>query len=237
MTYPVVLLPGTLCDEHVWDRVINNLDPKLEVIAKPLGMHKCWDQELADLVNDLPKEFVLVGFSLGGIAALALLQRYPERVKQMVLVASTALADPKSSQAHRRQLLKQATKDRELTRIGEIQISDRDRTNLGEEGVHFALQMAKRIPLEQFACQTELACTRKDTCDVLAKSNIPVHLVFGSEDLACGEDKQQLMLDSCRLAKSYEVEGAGHWLPLSHPGHVANIISLAAGHVTKKLTD
>ncbi|WP_413478774.1 alpha/beta fold hydrolase [Vibrio hibernica] len=225
MALPIVLLPGTLCDEHVWDKVIAELGSAQPVITKPLGAHSNWDDELANLVADLPKEFILVGFSLGGIAALALLDRYPERVKHLVLVASTALADPEESQARRRELLNLAEQNGDFKALALMQISPCDQKNLSESGMDFAMEMAERFSVEQYACQTELACSRQDTRETLAQSTLPVDLIYGSEDKACGEKKQLLIKKTCHQAKLHRVEGAGHWLPLSHPERVAAIIS------------
>lgn len=225
MALPIVLLPGTLCDEQVWDKVIAELSSAQPVITKPLGAHRNWDDELANLISDLPEEFILVGFSLGGIAALGLLERCPERVKHLVLVASTALADPEESQARRRKLLSLAEQNGDLKALALMQISSCDQKNLGPSGVDFALQMAERFSVEQYACQTELACSRQDTRETLAQSILSVDLIYGSEDEACGEDKQLLIEKSCHQAKLHRVEGAGHWLPLSHPERVAAIIS------------
>ena len=225
MALPIVLLPGTLCDEQVWDKVIAELSSAQPVITKPLGSHSNWDDELTNLVADLPKEFILVGFSLGGIAALALLNQYPERVKRLILVASTALADPEESQARRRELLALAEKNGDFKALALMQISPCDQQNLGEHGVDLAVQMAKRFSIDQYACQTELACSRQDTRAALTQSTLPVDLIYGSEDQACGEDKQLLIGQSCHQAKLHRVEGAGHWLPLSHPERVAAIIS------------
>lgn len=225
MALPIVLLPGTLCDEQVWDKVITELSVTQPVITKPLGAYRNWDDELENLVADLPEEFVLVGFSLGGIAALALLNQYPERVKHLILVASTALADPKESQARRRELLNLAKQSGDFKALALMQISPCDQRNLGKRGIDFAVKMAERFSVEQYACQTELACSRQDTRATLTQSMLPVDLIYGSEDQACGEDKQRLIEESCHQAKLHRVDGAGHWLPLSHPERVAAIIS------------
>lgn len=224
MSLPVVLLPGTLCNEQVWEKVIAELSPTQPVITKFLGVHHNWDCELENLVSGLPEEFILVGFSLGGIAALALLDRYPEHVKHLILVASTALADPEESQVRRRELLDLAEKSGDFKALALRQLSPCDQKNLGKSGIDFVIQMAERFNVEQYACQTELACSRQDTRPTLEKFTLPIDLIYGSEDEACGEDKQLLIKMSCHQAKLHRVEGAGHWLPLSHPERVATVI-------------
>lgn len=225
MGLPIVLLSGTLCDEHVWDKVITALGPNHKVITKSLGYYPTWKEELEHLVQELPQQFVLAGFSLGGIAALAMLSRYPERIKSLVLVSSTALTDPESSQARRRELLQLAKSSHDMTELAMQQLSPCDREHLGSEGVQFVVDMGNRIPINKYSCQTELACTREDTRAVLSESEIPVSLVFGSEDQACGEDKQILITAVCNCANTFKVMGAGHWIPLSHPELVAQAIN------------
>ena len=225
MSYPVVLLPGTLCNEQVWDDVKSRLSPDLDVITMPLGRYNNWEQELLSFENALPKKFILCGFSLGGIAALAMLERFPDRISQLVLVASTALADPAESQKRRYQLLERARKSSELSSIALTMIPAKDKQNLGTDGLQLLLDMANQMSIEQFSCQTQLACSRKNTLSILEKCNIPVHLIFGSDDPACGPKIQEFMLSACTQAVYYAVKGGGHWLPLTHSNSVAEVIS------------
>ena len=224
MSMPIVLLSGTLCDEQLWEQVIRRLDPSNIVIVKSLGSHQYWEKEVVHLVEGLPEEFTLAGFSLGGIAALAILNKYPKRVKRLVLVASTALADPNTSQVRRRELFQKAEDNQEMTECALKQISLIDEANLGSGGVQFVIDMANRLSMKQYYCQTELACTREDTLSMLSLSSIPIHLIYGSEDQACGKDKQDLITDCC-TASLYEVKEGGHWLPLTHSGFVASVIN------------
>ncbi|WBA10506.1 alpha/beta fold hydrolase [Salinivibrio kushneri] len=225
MGRPIVFLAGTMCNERVWESVISKLDSTNPVICKYLGSYPNWQQEIECLLEDLPDKFNLVGFSLGGIASLAILSLLPERIEQLVLVSSTALSDPEASQSQRRALLKKAENSGDMTELAMMQVSDIDKKNIGSEGRQLLLDMAGYLSVEQYACQTELACTRQDTRTALSESGIPTHLVFGSEDNACGEDKQMLIKEVCSTAETYKVAGAGHWLPVSHPETVARIIS------------
>lgn len=225
MSMPIILFSGTLCDEQLWEQVITRLYPSNKVIVKSIGTYPTWAEEVNHLAQDLPEEFILAGFSLGGIAALSLLKEYPERVKQLVLIASTALADPQISQTHRRGLFQQVKDSQNITEFALKQVSSIDKDNLGTVGIQFVIDMANRISLKQYFCQTELACMREDTRSVLSISNIPVHLIYGDGDKACGKDKQTLIMECCDTAYQHEAKKGGHWLPLTHPEFVADVFN------------
>jgi pimeloyl-ACP methyl ester carboxylesterase len=227
MSYPVVLLSGTLCNGKVWEEVCRSITTQEKLMTLTIGQHSDWQQELAAIVEVLPEKFIVAGFSLGGIVALALLTHYPERIAELILVASTARSDPPESRQQRQRILANAKTIEDFTQLGRNQISDVDRDNLGEKKVECIIEMAKSFTLEQFTHQTALACTRQETLSSLANADIPVRLIYGTNDNACGVDKQQDIINVCPTAKAYPVSGGGHWLPLSHPNEVASVIQEA----------
>ncbi|PKH02331.1 hypothetical protein CXF72_12150 [Psychromonas sp. MB-3u-54] len=223
-TPSVVLLSGTLCNEKMWNEIGNTIEHKYNAIALSIGHSSNWKQELDELIKFLPEKFILVGFSLGGIAALAMLSQYKERIIELVLISSTARLDPPESQQKRLKILSEVSADDNFLRIANEQISDVDRANLGNDKVNFITDMAQDISLTQFEHQTMLACSRKESLSLLAKCDLPIHLIYGTEDKACGEDKQIEIVEVCSSATLYPIHGGGHWLPLSHPNLVATLI-------------
>jgi pimeloyl-ACP methyl ester carboxylesterase len=218
---PLVLLPGTLCDARVWHNVVLALPEGIQVLRPALGRSQRWDEELKSLLSELPPCFDLAGFSLGGIAALALARKAPERVGRMILVASTSRADPVVTQERRRELCEEAYQAGGPASLAMKQVVEPDASLLGSSALSLIGKMASEMPLEQFSCQTELACTRSDSREWLKSAPMPVRIIYGDADPFCPPDRQQEMFDLVPVGDAKVIAGGGHWLPLSHPEKLA----------------
>jgi len=94
----VVLLHGWGMNADVWEDVIADLSPSFRVTAIDLPGHgrshdAGHDYSLNELANQVmkvtPPGSVLVGWSLGGLAAMQLALEYPGHINKLVLVASS----------------------------------------------------------------------------------------------------------------------------------------------------
>jgi pimeloyl-[acyl-carrier protein] methyl ester esterase len=95
---PLVCLHGWGLNLRVFDALAEDLADTREVRAIDLPGHGAsdWDPAAADLGSQaaqieamLPPHCVLLGWSLGGQLALEIARRWPERLQQLVLVATT----------------------------------------------------------------------------------------------------------------------------------------------------
>lgn len=92
-TLPLVLLPGFMLDETLWDDVIAHLPPGLPAHCLRLEPGTTTDEIAQAIADAAPARFVLVGFSLGGYIARRVAERFPERVAALILVASSLQTD------------------------------------------------------------------------------------------------------------------------------------------------
>ena len=96
----LLLLPGTLCDARIFRhqcRALRDLADLRALDYAGLDRAGAW---LDRLLGELPEHFSIAGFSLGGLWALELLRRAPQRVQRLALIASNAR--PASGRARRR---------------------------------------------------------------------------------------------------------------------------------------
>ncbi len=111
----VVLLHGYLESMLVWDEFVPYLYKEVRVVTLDLPGHgisvvqgELHTMEfLADTVAAAMQalgiaRYTVVGHSMGGYAALALLERYPERLDGLVLLSSTPNADSEEKAENRR---------------------------------------------------------------------------------------------------------------------------------------
>ncbi|HWV16479.1 MAG TPA: malonyl-ACP O-methyltransferase BioC [Cellvibrio sp.] len=93
----LVLLHGWGCDSSLWSPVLPQLQQFAEVIALDLpgfGSSPVLEDFSAAVVDtlaaQLPDACVLLGWSLGGMLAVQLAARYPEKITQVITLASNA---------------------------------------------------------------------------------------------------------------------------------------------------
>jgi pimeloyl-ACP methyl ester carboxylesterase len=90
MPEPLVLLPGLLCDERLWDEVTASL----EDVAHPLPMDLSTETSIEAMADHVlaqaPDTFSLAGFSMGSQVALEICARAPHRVRRLALLSANA---------------------------------------------------------------------------------------------------------------------------------------------------
>jgi len=95
---PLILLHGWGFSSQIWTPLIPLLTHHYRVICIDLPGHgqSLWtplcndlNHVIENLVRFTPPNAIWLGWSLGGLLALAVLQKHPEHVKQLLLVAST----------------------------------------------------------------------------------------------------------------------------------------------------
>jgi len=87
MATPVVFLPGSLCDERLFEH-------QREAIPNATVADLTGAQSIAEMAANVlavaPDEFVLVGLSLGGIVAVEMARMAPSRTRGLALLVTTS---------------------------------------------------------------------------------------------------------------------------------------------------
>jgi pimeloyl-[acyl-carrier protein] methyl ester esterase len=94
---PLVFLHGWGLNHQVWSQLMLALPTELDIHTPDLpgfGLSPCpasynIDSVLAQLAEQIPAQSTVVGWSLGGLLAIALASRYPDKVKKLGLIASS----------------------------------------------------------------------------------------------------------------------------------------------------
>jgi pimeloyl-ACP methyl ester carboxylesterase len=213
----LLMLPGTLCDRRVFARQQRALRGQARVLAidyAELGPPQRW---IDTLLQRLPPRFSVAGFSLGGLCALELLRRAPERVERIAMIASNA--QPASAAGRRKSAwLRRMWLERGPGEVARHvkpayfhhEASRRRHARL----VHaMALGTPRRTAFEQF----RWAAQRPDGLSVLSAFGGPLLVVSGARDALCPPHWQQAMVLAQPRARWLELPRVGHFVPLEAP--------------------
>jgi pimeloyl-ACP methyl ester carboxylesterase len=204
----IVLLHGFLENQSMWDNYIQTFSKKNRVITIDLlghGETECLGyvhsmEDNADAVHVVLAELrirkaILVGHSMGGYVALAFAELYPEYLKGLVLLNSTARADSEERKLNRDRAIK-AVKHSFINFIS-LSIanlfSEGNRERLVNE-IESVKNKALKTPLQGIVASLEGMKIRNDREALLHLTAFPKLLILGEKDpvLPHEETKQQV---------------------------------------------
>ncbi|MBU0940767.1 MAG: alpha/beta hydrolase [Bacteroidetes bacterium] len=230
----VVLLHGFLENQKMWEQYIAPFSKKNRVITIDLlghGESECLGyvhsmEDNADAVHAVLVELrirkaVLVGHSMGGYVALAFAELYPDFVKGLVLLNSTANADSDERKNNRDRAIK-AVKQ---SYMGFVSLaianlfSDNNRDRLRSE-IENVKAEALKTPLQAIVASLEGMKIRLDREVLLHLTPYPKLLVLGQKDpvLEYKETKKQIVNTDVALVT----------FPDGHMSHIENQEELTA---------
>jgi pimeloyl-ACP methyl ester carboxylesterase len=100
MPVPIVLLPGLLCNDRLWDDVTASLAGIVQPMPMDLSAGASIEAMADRVLAQSPDAFSLVGFSMGSQVALEVCARAPHRVRRLALLSANAYGLTPVVQAH-----------------------------------------------------------------------------------------------------------------------------------------
>ena len=89
----ILLVPGYMADETLWDGMRDRLAPFGPLVHADLRHDSTLEAMARRALLDAPPSFVLIGFSMGGYVAREIVYQAPERVRALVLIATSTRPD------------------------------------------------------------------------------------------------------------------------------------------------
>ncbi len=221
MSQALVLLPGLNCSAALWSRT------DLGSATIPVLSEPSLDGQVDRLLDELPERFALVGLSLGGIVAMALVRRAPERVSRLCLMSTTS-RPPTSRQyamwTRQRTALAAGASARDLQRELKAALLSPAARASRPELVEVALAMADDVGSARLDAQLALQSTRIDERPGLARIRCPVLIVSGREDALCSPERHLEMSELVSGSKLIILDDCGHLAPLERPAEVSTAL-------------
>ncbi len=218
MIEPLVLLPGLMCDARLFQPQITRLSQDRAVTVAPIGGGDRIEEVASGLLDQLPHRFALAGLSMGGVVALELVRRAPDRVTRLCLMATDAQADTPQIAANREELIVGA----QAGRLEEVMRSviGSDTLAPGPQRLPILddmLQMATELGPDLFVRQMRALQRRPDQQGTLRRIKVPTLVLCGAHDTLTPVRKHSFMAELIPEAVLYVVEDAGHLPTLEAP--------------------
>jgi pimeloyl-ACP methyl ester carboxylesterase len=217
MAEPLVLLPGLMCDARVFWPQIVRLSRTHPLCIATLDGDTVEDMAQAALAV-APGRFAACGLGLGGVVALEMLRRAPERFSRIALVSTDPLAETPATAAAREH-------SRVLARAGKLAEAIALELPPGAlaEGEHrrdvcaLVAEMAQGLGAACFLRQSKALQRRPDQQKTLRRALLPTLVLCGAQDGIVPARRQEFAADLMPRARLVTLPHAGHLPPIEDP--------------------
>jgi pimeloyl-ACP methyl ester carboxylesterase len=218
MKESVVFLPGMMCDARLFEPQIRAFSATHPVMVAPITHGQRIEEIASNLLTVLPQKFALAGLSMGGIVAMELLRRAPERITRIALMDTNCLAETPQVAANREpQIVK--VKSGKLTEV----MRDELKPNYLAPGprrpqvLQTVMDMALTLGPEVFVNQSRALQRRRDQQGTLRRIRQPALVLCGAHDALCPIKRHTFMAELIPHAKLVVIDDAGHLPTLEAP--------------------
>jgi pimeloyl-ACP methyl ester carboxylesterase len=192
----VVLLHGFLENNSMWNKIISKLSKNNRVITIDLLGHGKTEnlsyvhtmeeqaQMIKAILNSLKlRRYVVIGHSLGGYVALAFAELFPENIKKLVLMNSTALADTPEKKRNRDRAIKMVKQNKDtFIKIAIPNLFTEKSKILYKKEINFIKKEALKTSLQGIIASLEGMKIRKERTFILQNNSFNKLFIIGRKD-------------------------------------------------------
>ena len=224
----LVMLPGMMCDQRLFTPQIDAFSSGYDVFVPRLSGCSSIDSLANKVLNETGAEcFNLLGLSMGGIVAMALLRMAPHRISRLALLDTNHRADaPGRFTIRNRQIADaKAGKLKQLMaeEIKPAYLSRKSRSN--QSLLDVLIDMATTLGPQVFVEQSQALRDRADYSDALSHYCGPSLVLCGAEDSLCPPERHHEIFNLLPNVDLRIIADAGHISTLEQPQAVNQAIS------------
>ena len=225
MRYPLVFIPGMMCDSRLFQPQINEFSKQYMVCVTPASSSNSIENISFEILRYLPTKFVLIGLSMGGILAMEIIKKVPERVMKIVLMDTnykSETSEIKSRRLPQIQLVNEGLLEEVMCQQIKNNYLRKDKQN--QEIFDLCLSMANGLGKEIFINQSKALATRKDYKFTLKNIKVPSLIICGEYDRLC-PIKVHMEMESLIENSTLEIiPDAAHLPTLEQPAYLNKIL-------------
>ncbi|MDF2435977.1 MAG: alpha/beta hydrolase [Bacteroidota bacterium] len=244
----IVLLHGFLGSHEVWSEFSKKLSKRFRVIAIDLPGHgktpsigyyhstELLAQSVKAVLDSVGvRRYVIAGHSMGGYAALAFAELFPENVSGISLFNSTSYADSEEKKKERDKVIRLVKKEHRHY-VGEVVTSLFAPNNLPKlkEEVNKVKRIAQEISKQSIINSLEGMKERKSRDLILKFAEYPVLFVIGKKDSVINFETMYPQMGLCKYPSVLMVEEGGHMCFYEEPVESLKALSSFADRCFRK---
>ena len=218
----LVLVPGLLCDVHLWRAQLEHLSDVAEMWVADHTRSETMAGVARDVLADAPFEtFALAGLSMGGYVALEIMRQAPQRVRKLALLDTAARGETPEQTARRNEFIALAERGKFLGVTEALMPLLIHPSRLGDAALTEAIKlMAKNVGKEAFVRQERAIMSRAESRPLLAAIKCPTLVLCGRQDQLTPLDRHEEMAVGIKRATLEVLEECGHMSTMEKPKHV-----------------
>lgn len=226
MAEPLVLLPGMMCDARLFAPQLAAFSPDRAVTVAPVTGGDRIEEIASRLIDVLPRRFALAGLSMGGIVAMELLRRAPDRISRLALMDTNALAETPQSAANYEPLIIKLRSGLIDDAVAAALGPDTLAPGPGRAAVLARMvAMARAVGTETAIAQVRALQRRRDYQAVLRRCAVPALVLCGAHDRLTPPRRHELMAGLIPDAELRVLDDAGHLPVLEAPEAVNDALA------------
>lgn len=217
----LVLVPGSLCDERVWQHQAAGLANLADITIPSLHGHDSLAAMAETILADAPDSFALAGFSMGGRVALEMFRLAPERIERLALIDSS-IHPIAEGEAERRQPQIDMAREKGLAALAAWWNPKIAHPSKRDDAAFMGLleNMACTFSPDDYEKEARALLTRPDPRGLLSRIAVPVLILAGEEDPLSTIERNRSIAEAIPHAELVIVAGAGHFPMLEKPAEV-----------------
>jgi pimeloyl-ACP methyl ester carboxylesterase len=225
MKHRIYAIPGTMCDERLWEKLGSIGSEDFEVIHTPIPAEESIEAISNAIIEDLPLDkFILLGFSFGGYISSCIATKIPNRIKHLFIISNSSCA-LKSQELRERNRNIELIKKYGYRGLGIAKASSMlDAESINDELVRTIIEMDSSMGVDTLIHQLGVGSGRTDLAVALSNSNVNMTFVFSDGDKLINKDWILSLSESNAQCDAISISGSGHMLPLEKPYEIVEIL-------------
>jgi pimeloyl-ACP methyl ester carboxylesterase len=221
----IYLIPGTMCNEKLWNPLKEAGSGEFEFVHIPIPDEDSIDEMVEVIVDKLlPDKFILLGFSFGGYISSRIAAKVPERTEHLFVISNSPCS------LKNREIDDRKTSLKLIDKYGYRGISTGKASSLLDSGsvdddlVQTIIKMDSEMGVDNLINQLKVGSDRGDLALPLSKSNVNITFVFSEEDQLINKEWIFEFVKRNPKCSSVSISGSGHMLPLERPYEILEIL-------------
>lgn len=214
----LVMIPSMLADARIFAPQLATLSRDHAVMIAPPTCGERMEEIASQILSWAPSKFALAGMGLGGMVAMEIIRRAPERVTRIALIATSPQADtPEAAAARETHII--AARAGRWNEVLQHEINSTwmspttDKTSL----VRTLTQMGNDLGPEAYVRQARALQRRKDQQAAMRQIQQPTCIIAGRHDGQYRLKRHEFLSELIPYADLEVIEGAGYLPSLEAP--------------------